>query len=349
MKRTSRYGGVSVGLLLVAGVLATGLITGTAGAQVGGSVNGGGNNNGNGNGNGGGNGNGNGNSRAKQFESDGPTVNPHELNYSKAGTAPTKGGTGALSPIINHRGPVMVTPKVYVIWYGNWNQNNGTDTAAGQQIVRDFVYGVNNSPYFQINTTYGGPSGVVLTGTETTVTASGNGPLSDKAVWTVVSNAITGGKLPKDSTGIYFVATSSDVSKNGFCSQYCGWHTYGTIGGTPINYAFVGNAARCINSCAMQTVGPNGNAGVDGMISVMAHELEESTTDPQLNAWYDSSGNENADKCAWTFGQNPILLPSGAYYNMTLPTQSGSRNYLIQRNLSAVDNKCYVNFVTKAQ
>ena len=25
-------------------------------------------------------------------------------------------------------------------------------------------------------------------------------------------------------------------------------------------------------------------------------------TDPQLNAWYDQQGDENADKCAWTFG-----------------------------------------------
>jgi hypothetical protein len=35
---------------------------------------------------------------------------------------------------------------------------------------------------------------------------------------------------------------------------------------------------------------------------------------------------------------------------MSLPGQSvGSRNYLIQRNLSASDSKCYVNWVTKAQ
>ena len=38
------------------------------------------------------------------------------------------------------------------------------------------------------------------------------------------------------------------------------------------------------------------------MASVIAHELEEAATDPDLNAWYDSRGYENADKCAWTFG-----------------------------------------------
>jgi hypothetical protein len=112
----------------------------------------------------------------------------------------------------------------------------------------------------------------------------------------------------------------------------------------------VGNANRCLNACAAQTISPNGNAGVDGMLSVVAHELEEATSDPNLNAWYDASGNENADKCAWTFGQNQTLGANGSYYNMTLPALSVStRNYLIQRNLSASDNKCYVNYVTKAQ
>jgi hypothetical protein len=38
------------------------------------------------------------------------------------------------------------------------------------------------------------------------------------------------------------------------------------------------------------------------MASIIAHELEEAATDPDLNAWYDRRGMENADKCAWTFG-----------------------------------------------
>jgi hypothetical protein len=286
--------------------------------------------------------------RARQFEGDGPSINAHDLN--PVDIAPTKGGTGALSPITNHGGPVMGTPTAYLIWYGNWNQSNGSDTPAGQTLVRDFLFGLSNSPYFQINTTYHGPTGFVSVGGETTVSAAARSRLSDNQVFTVVSNAITGGKLPKDANGVYFVITSSDIAKSGFCTQYCGWHTNGKVGGTDIKYSFVGNANRCLSACAAQTVGPNGNAGVDGMLSVMGHELEEATTDPDLNAWYDSSGAENADKCAWTFGQNQTLASNGAYYNMSLPAQSvSSRNYLIQRNLSAADNKCYINFVTKAQ
>lgn len=63
------------------------------------------------------------------------------------------------------------------------------------------------------------------------------------------------------------------------------------------------------------------------MISVIAHELEEAVTDPDLNAWWDNRGYENADKCAWTFGSQWIA--NGACANVVL----GSRNFLIQRKL----------------
>jgi hypothetical protein len=94
-----------------------------------------------------------------------------------------------------------------------------------------------------------------------------------------------------------------------------------------VKYSFVGNPDRCPSACSAQSKGPNGNAGADGMASIIAHELEEAVTDPDLNAWYDTRGQENADKCAWTFGST-TTWPSGAQSNMTL----GSRNYLIQQN-----------------
>jgi hypothetical protein len=172
-------------------------------------------------------------------------------------------------------------------------------------------------------------------------------------VQAVVTNALTSGALPTDPNAVYFVLTSSNVAESsGFCNRYCGWHTSGTIRGTNIKYSFVGNANRCLSSCAAQSVSPNGNAGVDGMISVIAHELEEANTDPNPSSgWVDASGAENADKCAWTFGQALSKTSTGAYFNMTLPTPAagGSRNYLVQRNLAASDNKCYLDFVAKTQ
>jgi hypothetical protein len=245
----------------------------------------------------------------------------------------------------------MSQPTIYTIWYGNWNQTNGTDTADGQQIVRDFLFGLGGSKHYLINSSYSGVSGALTVGGETTDTGSQSTRLTDAKVQAIVSNAITSAKLPTDANGIYLVLTSSNVAENsGFCNRYCGWHTSGTIACNNIKYSFVGNAARCPTSCAAQSTGPNGNAGVDGMISVIAHEIEEANTDPNpTTGWADSGGAENADKCAWTFGQNLKTASNGASYNVTLNARvSGTRNYLIQRNLDSA-SKCYVDNLNKTQ
>ena len=76
------------------------------------------------------------------------------------------------------------------------------------------------------------------------------------------------------------------------------------------------------------------------MASIIAHELEEAVTDPDLNAWYDRRGYENADKCAWTFGST-FAAPNGSAYNLTL----GPRQFLIQRNwVNASGGFCAVKY-----
>src|ERR1043165_576137 len=265
-----------------------------------------------------------------------PDNGPETNRGNRVGDSLTTGGTGVVTPPITYHGGALIgTPRIYIIWYGNWNQSNGSDNSAGQQIVRDFANTIGGSPYFQLNQTYsaGGTTitGLATFGGETTDTGSPGTRLTDNKVFAVVNNALNTGKLPYDTTGVYFVLTSSNISESsGFCSRYCGWHTSGngTIGRT--RFAFVGNANRCLSACAAQTTSPNGNAGVDGMISVIAHELEEATTDPDpLSGWADSGGAENADKCAWTFGHAQFQTANGSWANITL----GARNFLIQRNL----------------
>ena len=250
------------------------------------------------------------------------------------------------SGISYHGGPVMGgTPNIYYIWYGNWAGNSATT------ILPSFVSGLSGSAYEHINTTYS-ISGTPVTGTmalagQVNDNYSQGAALTDQGVLNVVLNAINTAALPNDQNGIYFVLTSADVNEtSGFCTQYCGWHDYSgdtgyTNGGqTNIKFSFVGNPDRCPSSCAAQTTSPNGNAGADGMASIIAHESEEAISDPRLNAWYDSRGNENADKCAWTFGTESTLQ-SGAKYNITL----GGSNYLIQQNwVNAGSGYCAMHY-----
>ena len=49
--------------------------------------------------------------------------------------------------------------------------------------------------------------------------------------------------------------------------------------------------------------------GLAAVANVTGHELSESITDPRGNAWYDSSGEENGDKCAWAWLSNPAPEP----------------------------------------
>lgn len=225
--------------------------------------------------------------------------------------------------IYYHGGPLILGgTNIHLIWYGNWYNNTATT------ILPDLAQHIGGSPYFNINTTYTDGSGKAVTNmcnlsTQANDNYSQGTSLSDAAV-----QAIVAAQNPTDPNGVYFVLTSADVNEtSGFCTQYCGWHTHASIGGRDIKYAFIGNPDRCPSACEEQTTSPNGNAGADGMASIIAHELEEATTDPDLNAWYDRRGEENADKCAWTFGATHTA-GNGSLYNMTL----GSREYLIQQN-----------------
>lgn len=279
------------------------------------------------------------------------SVNPDNGNYEYR---PTGKGWGELVPVppgidvknqaakgarpqgsngISYRGgPVMVDGvNVYYIWYGDWSGNTAPS------ILSDFAVGISNSDYWNINTTYYDGAKhyvkpiVTLSG-QTSVAYPYGTSLSDSQIQQVVADAINGSKLTKDVNGVYFVLTSKDVTaSSGFCTQYCGWHTHGSIAGSDIKFSFVGNPERCPSSCAAQTsTSPNGNIGADGMASIIAHELEEAATDPDLNAWYDNRGYENADKCAWTFGTT-YTVANGSKANMNLPAANG-RDFLIQQN-----------------
>jgi hypothetical protein len=66
------------------------------------------------------------------------------------------------------------------------------------------------------------------------------------------------------------------------------------------------------------------------MTDDIIHELSETVTDPDLNAWYTQNGAENGDLCNYVYDTPaPSLVhidSNGAHYNATL----NKRNFLIQ-------------------
>jgi hypothetical protein len=264
---------------------------------------------------------------ASQSQALGNETRPkHE--HGPKGEAGKAGHTAAIS---YHGGPVMTgTPSIHFIWYGNWSGNTATT------ILPNLVTGLSGSSYEAINATYYNGSNQHVSGNvsyagSTNDNYSHGTSLSDAQIEQVVAAT-----NPTDTNAIYMVLTSADVTaSSGFCTQYCGWHTDASINGRDIKYAFIGNPDRCPSACEEQTTSPNGNAGADGMASIISHEMEEAISDPDLNAWYDRQGAENADKCAWTFGTEQTAS-NGSKYNQTL----GGRNWLIQRNWNESTQGC---------
>lgn len=244
--------------------------------------------------------------------------------------------TGRTNGIQYHGGPVMTgRVNVYFIWYGDWNGGPADSDSQMTVSMMNSLYGhtgaLAGSGLAQIASTYTDryrrPASSSFALVQSTSDYYSRGKkLTDASVAAVVTSAIQTGRLPKDSNGIYFVLTSSDVDEtSGFCKTYCGWHDHKNILGSDIKLSFVGNPDRCADSCEIQTESPNNNPGADAMASVMAHETLETVTDPDLNAWYDSHGQEVGDKCAWMYGPTRGSVGNGAY-NQIL----GSHKWLLQ-------------------
>ncbi len=80
---------------------------------------------------------------------------------------------------------------------------------------------------------------------------------------------------------------------------YCAWHSYGTCSGVPVQFGFFflldGDPG-----CTVDAIGSH-SQGLESLANVSGHELSEMVTDPRNGGWWDASGQENADKCAWVF------------------------------------------------
>ena len=249
-------------------------------------------------------------------------------------------GAPELSNIIYRLGaPVMTGPiKIYEVWYGTWATTSGAipTPKAYQTFTNDFLasagehWAINKLNYQAAKATpatrtfVGDYSIIIQQQNVATNAVKYKSPLSQSSIYSLVRDTYfpaAGAKA--DPNGIYVVLTSSEIKVTGFGTSFCGWHSYNAT--SLAKYSFVGDPATT-PGCLAQNVGPN-LAGADAMLSVLMHELEETATDPQLNAWYSANGNENGDKCAWVWGLT-ALNSNGSYSNMTLK----SKNYLIQQN-----------------
>ena len=236
--------------------------------------------------------------------------------------------------ILYHGGPVMsAATNIYIVYYGSF-------TATQHDILDMFLQNVGGSPAFNVNTEYSGPANEFVQNvlnynpaTNSYDDAYSMGTtLSGSFVTTLLHNAVAGGHLPSDVNGIYILTVSPDVKlpKN----VWCAYHTHSTaiVTGKDVKYALAADPpASLLRSCSGNlatygdTTSPNGDVGMDEVVDSLIHELSETVTDPDINAWYTSNGLEVGDLCNFVYGTT-FLAPNGSHANHVF----GTRDYLAQ-------------------
>ncbi|HWY24160.1 MAG TPA: hypothetical protein VNX47_04530 [Nevskia sp.] len=158
-----------------------------------------------------------------------------------------------------------------------------------------------------------GPSGFVHQGhVVDTSTASGGG--NTTTILNEVCKQVTAGNIVPDAGGDGYYPVYTDVKRGN--AGYCAWHSYGSCGGKPVQIAFFFNLDGD-SGCDPQDSSSGHSQGLAALANVTGHELSEARSDPASpGAWYDSAGNENGDKCAWTFGAPLVTFTNGTQWKI---------------------------------
>ena len=209
-----------------------------------------------------------------------------------------------------HNGAIINSSAVTAIYWGtSW----GTPSFVGDKIsgLDTWYTGYSNSNYAKTSDEYNGSNGQV-------------GPNNSYGGYVIDTTAATGGNqvspilaevckvVPNPAADGYY-PVYTDIKRGN--AGYCAWHSYGSCGGTPVQIAFFFDLDND-PGCDPQDTTTSHPQGLAALANVSAHELSEARTDPRNGGWYDSSGAENGDKCAWTFNVPSVTFTDGSNWKV---------------------------------
>lgn len=222
------------------------------------------------------------------------------------------GGGGGNPDLVYHGGAVMTAAAqaTAIFWGASWPGYSG-DKISG---IDSFYTGVGGTSYLGTTGEYTDSSGAhVYNGLSYSGHAIDSNPASSKAPSTstvlgVVAATLSANSQSPVENGYYPVYSDQPRGH----ANYCAWHSWGTINGTLVQFAFFFNLDGDRGCDPQDSYGDGHSQGLAALGNVSGHELSETVTDRHGDAWYDSSGAENADKCAWTFGNSPIFFKTNS-------------------------------------
>ncbi len=209
-----------------------------------------------------------------------------------------------------HGGPIMPSVVTQTIFWGtSWGSYAG-DEISGMDAWYD---GFNLSNYAKTSDEYTGTNGQVTPNTthlghiiDTSASVDGSNSATILAEVCKVVRPDTSGN------GYYAVYTDTPRGSAG----YCAYHSYGTCGGTPVQFAHFFKLDGDTGCDPKDTSGLH-SQGLAAIANVSGHEFSEARTDPASPAaWYDSAGNENGDKCGWTFGAPLVTFSNNTQWKI---------------------------------
>jgi hypothetical protein len=254
-----------------------------------------------------------------------------------------------------HGGPIMTGVSLYAIFWVPAKLQNGNPTSltakyesVAKQFLADYPYhGVanNSTQYYStksgINTYFAGIGGLAGAVVDTdpypasgcTDTVTPKNCITDAQLQAEISKVLTAQKWTPGLNKMFIVFTSTgegscfnSTSSSCAYTSYCAYHGYFGSTTSPTIYANMpyANPTYCYDSSAGQH-DPSGDIPSDANVNVTSHEITEATTDPELNAWWDSgNGEEIGDLCAWNFstadwdGSLANQMWNGHFYDLQL-------------------------------
>ncbi len=255
-----------------------------------------------------------------------PDSNPQDLSILNAQPEPPMLGlhwargftpaarTARLRSNVNmtyHGGPIMTSTSSEAIYWGpSWaNSSFVGDKISG---LDTWYTGFSNSNYAKTSDEYAGSNGqvgpvVTHHGHFIDTTTAANGSSTSaivSEVCKVIPNPVSNGYYP-----VY-------VDRKRGNAGYCAYHTYGSCGGVRVQVAFFFNLDGDAGCDPQDTSGQH-SQGLAALSNVSGHELSEARTDPASpGAWYDRQGEENGDKCAWTFNVPLVTFSNGTRWKI---------------------------------
>jgi hypothetical protein len=214
----------------------------------------------------------------------------------------------------NHGGPVITSAKVVFIFWGPSFANASSPDHAYATTLQSFRNQFGTNGEYNTITQYSGSNGTIALANLGSGTAdwfdTSTPPtnVTDTKVRNEV-NAYLSTHTKNNNTIYEVVIPSSSYSSSGGSTScggpslaYCAYHSWIGSGTTATKYSI-----QPYPSCSGCTV--SGWSAVQNQEHFVTHETREAVTDPTGTTWFDSSGNELDDKCAWS----PTPFLSGGF------------------------------------